>query len=60
MVSLIFKNYIFNFDKFALSDELDKLAMDSSKWKEFNEKWFCKTNSCKIPGLLKIGNKTYF
>lgn len=42
---------------FALTAELDDLVrLDRVKdWPEIKEKWFCKNQKCKIPGLLKIG-----
>ena len=41
----------------GLSAELDDIVLPSQKanWTKMKEKWFCKTTSCKIPGLLKIG-----
>ena len=45
--------------KFAMSDELERLVRKDCvlNWESFKEKWFCKTSSCKIPGLLKIGKE---
>ena len=43
---------------FGLSKEFDEIIRPgkSEKWLEVKEKWFCKTDSCKIPGKLKIGS----
>ena len=42
-----------------MSAELEDLVQKKKAldWRIFKEKWFCKTESCKIPGLLKIGKR---
>ena len=44
---------------FGLSGEFDTIVKPgkNEKWLEVRERWFCKTQDCKIPGKLKIGNK---
>ena len=40
-----------------MSAEFDALIQKGKyqDWLDFKQKWMCKTDSCKIPGLLKIG-----
>ena len=42
---------------FAMCTEFDDMvqAGKESEWVKIKEKWFCKTQDCKIPGKLKIG-----
>ena len=45
---------------FGLSRSLDDLVRIGCEelWLELKSKWFCQTQTCKIPGLLKIEKQT--
>lgn len=42
---------------FAMVKEFDEMVEvgKETEWFKTKEKWFCKTQDCKIPGKLKIG-----